>query len=478
MRPTGTLDSVDDIADFVSEFNSESDLFIHAETCLTKLIARIGIQPDSAFAKWHFSSNLADLDACIAHEGESQLNYLQEMRQQWRPANQDKFQLPEAWKLDFLLPIRQTLYESSDKEPEESFYCEPKVSLEMFLGVVAYIGSEHDEECIIPDMFVSIPGCWLRSNPSYDFPAALAGTGHLPSVDFALLLHTVGPSRRFCARRDKCLRMSILHPALVLGMKGPTPWPGAADGKANASLSDILRDLASAAQPSLDTHLISWFLHCEQSQEVETLLSTNHSALPPWMILFGVVYDAECIRIIAHIPFVAPNGEEARQFSYLSCVVDSISYPPIPSVIQNVKDWTLERFRSAIALLTIQTHAFRFGSRWEDVRWPNSVTFSCIVRESEYLGPTPTPSNHGDLEVYEHCVILDSDSDTECSTPSEHVRAYKEDEEMRMKASRPKVLQWLKDNWGTFGDDEGDDDDTAQSLLVVGHGPSSARVTC
>jgi len=54
------------------------------------------------------------------------------------------------------------------------------------------------------------------------------GSLPLPILIFALLLKRIGPSRELGRnrdpRRDPSLRLTLMHPALVVGIKGPVMW--------------------------------------------------------------------------------------------------------------------------------------------------------------------------------------------------------------------------------------------------------------
>jgi len=192
-----------------------------------------------------------------------------------------------------------------------------------------------------------------------------------------------------------------MHPALVVGVKGPIAWPKSlADPKPSQRLVNehiVLENLAAAVQPSLDTHLLNWLLHCEQILRVT---SFSNTPLPAWFMVLGVIYDAESIVIVAHIPMIVTptdtmtpqSVDSGTRFSYLSCIVDRIPFAPASTKASLSQSWFRDRFCAAFALVSLQTHAFRLASLWEGVVWPPEITLAEADLEREYRGPTPTPS--------------------------------------------------------------------------------------
>ena len=117
-------------------------------------------------------------------------------------------------------------------------------------------------------------------------------------------------------------------------------------------------------------------------------------------MVLGVIYDAESIVIVAHIPFIVTLKETMTQisvdsgprFSYLSCVVDCIPFAPASTKAPLSQSWFRDRFRAAFALVSLQTQAFRLAALWESVVWPAELSLAEADLEREYRGPTPTPS--------------------------------------------------------------------------------------
>jgi len=271
-----------------------------------------------------------------------------------------------------------------------------------------------------------------------------------PDIDFALLLKRIGPSRELGRnrdpRRDPSLRLTLMHPALVVGIKGPVMWTKSlahhTPEKRPMNLQAAIKNLAAAVLPSLKTHLLNWQLRCEQMHRV------SDRQLPAWFMVFGVIYDAESIVIVAHIPFIDAQKETTTrqsvgfgpQFSYLSCVINSIPFAPAFVKAPLSKPWCLDRFRAGFALFSLQQHAFRLASLWETVVWPSEIILAEDDFEREYRCPSPTPSERIIPDpfdgLFEECPLTSLEQQLEL------------DEEIQERDARaqhilPALLQWI-----------------------------------
>ncbi|GBE84396.1 hypothetical protein SCP_0603750 [Sparassis crispa] len=470
----------------------------NSSTCLAGLMAKAGIYPVH-LSKWHIADSLSSIESRVKAACGPQLAHVQRLRDTWhkpfhipdewkpQPLVHDVQDIPDpidnlaAWELAPWLEIisSDVMYMSHDDvvrrhmdptsfqpdfllsglrrhgrwekvDTKDSFYCDPKVSIVAFKNAVTYVGDEESAASIVPDMFTTTPGCWLRCNPGSDFPSVLAGEYSCMPIDFVLLLHPIGPSTYLGVERDHFLRISVLHPALVVGIKGPAQWlTSKTPSDRSPRLEDVQYELGRSIHPSLSSHLLNWYLRCEQTEDDSESLESAFRHPPDYLILFGISYDAECIRLIAHIPFVDSASEGSPQWSYLSCIVDELPFGPMPQTTPDLKAWCVERFQVAFALLAMRKHAFRLACLWDDILWPTSIRQSEHIHETEYLGPTPTPSEIDGSEWFTvYIPEEDDEEDDEEPAPSEdaeELRLEMEEIEEMAKASRPIVERWVTD---------------------------------
>ncbi|THH15532.1 hypothetical protein EW146_g4955 [Bondarzewia mesenterica] len=403
---------------------------------------------------WHFSEDIASLDSSIATACTAQVAYLRNFKAGW--ANTGSLSIPLEWlprgqptssnihdwlhssalsvwiasldqhitfltrsqviarhdnptsfEPDFLLHQPKHLRIREPFAPEEAFLTNPLRSISFFFEMATYPGGEDSARSAIAGVFMSTPGCLLKSNFKSTFPAPLQGLLGPSSGDFALLLNPIASYPPKC--RD--MKASILHPALLLGMKGPAPWPPfpvsiSQPASSFDCLSRKLRDLSQLTQPNLMTHILNWHLRCKHVTRWPGSPSLPpYDCLPAWFMQFGILYDAEYLTIIAHVPFlpalplsqtkrpVASNSISPR-FSYLSCVVDRIPLAGVARselVSTNMEPPILSNFRAALALFSLQKHAFMMAALWEGVTWP--VLTAEALAESNSVAPSRTTSS-------------------------------------------------------------------------------------
>ncbi|KAF8590686.1 hypothetical protein K439DRAFT_42491 [Ramaria rubella] len=349
-----------------------------AENALPDLLKRAGVQDRSGaivdLADWAFSNDLAGIDSGILDQCDAQVKFLHRLKENWRPRYPAKLRFPKDWKpkkkdLDPLHNVtnciarceldawaqqagnvfshmsrRETLARHEDPTscaPDflllTACYYEDRVHGEATME--SSLRDERGTESAISGAFECMPGCWVGCNPVSRFPESLAGKGSDALVDFAVVLHLLSSKRELGSCPNAHFRLALLRPALLVGIKGPALWPSAhvhtLPCERPINLKEAIKDLAKVVQPSLDTHLLNWQLRSEQLRE-----DTSHlgSQRPVWFMVFGVIYDAEQIVIVAHIPLIdtqdrsiqQPSSiDSSRRPSYISCVVDSIPFPPI-----------------------------------------------------------------------------------------------------------------------------------------------------
>lgn len=203
--------------------------------------------------------------------------------------------------------------------------------------------------------------------------------------DFAVLHQNPASYSTWSRKLDHKLRISLRHPALLVGMKGTQPWPegymydppssdssSEDEDKEPPDLASIIRDLAAVVQPSLDALIMTWQLRQERLRADPSEADAPPKPLPHWLFMYGVIYDAESVTIVAHIPYLevkakAKVSKKALQYQYYSVVVDTLPII-VPTEEESGEDqtWLVERARLNIALLTLQKHVFRLTSLYDD----------------------------------------------------------------------------------------------------------------
>ncbi|GBE84359.1 hypothetical protein BKA93DRAFT_931541 [Sparassis latifolia] len=157
------------------------------------------------------------------------------------------------------------------------------------------------------------------------------------------------------------------------------------------------------------------------------------------MILFGVMYDAGSIRLVAHMPFVDSASDGSDQWSYLSCVVDTLPFNPLPLDLTppDLQAWCAGRFKVALALLSL----------WDGITWPAAIALSEAMHESEYLEPTAPPSDRLSVDFSDHLFDYeDSNDSNESPTTSgdqEFQKLEMEELEKKTEKCRPVVERWV-----------------------------------
>ena len=215
------------------------------------------------------------------------------------------------------------------------------------------------------------------------------------SLDCALIYYPIGPSTLRSLEYLAHTPIGPDHPAILLTTKGPALlWPEKESrGRQyeeieHRDLSSILCRLALIAEPSLASLTDSWI----QS------VGPNTTRLPACAITIGIIYDAEVVHLVAHIPYTA----HGRKRQYLSLLFDTIPFPSV--CVGNTRDFVRERYRVALALLSLQQHAFRLVALTElsykfCAPFESEPTQQAVMRSRlEELGwrlVSPTPSSDG-----------------------------------------------------------------------------------
>ncbi|ETW82347.1 hypothetical protein HETIRDRAFT_418191 [Heterobasidion irregulare TC 32-1] len=400
---------------------------------LEELCARAGVaQFGDIESAWDYVEGRDLLDLDVAASCSAQLDFIAKFKLHWASALPHSLGIPEEWKqigrptawnlqtwmhsaalMSWLQPIDEhttTLSEAQlatnhddlssfapdfslrapqssvpRSEDDQPFSKNSLYTLPFFFEIVTYPGDEDNATFSIPSFFLSTPGCVLVPKLQLDFPPPLQGASECPSETFGLLMDSYNP---FPSSID-LMKATLLEPALLVGMKGPSPWPSHISSHPVSSTipptsMDLkVRDLSQVIQPSLDTHLLNWCLRCEQNVQAKVPLPfVSSSSLPPCFMIFGILYDADGLVIVAHIPYPAASPAMATtsdctlSYAYLSCIVDRIPMTGAdrPSSLDaSTESLILANFRAALALSSLQRHAFMMLTLWERVEWPTAI---------------------------------------------------------------------------------------------------------
>ncbi|KAF9227796.1 hypothetical protein BS17DRAFT_405819 [Gyrodon lividus] len=285
--------------------------------------------------------------------------YVLHLHSYWRLEGRAKLLMPSSW-MELLTfkdrgcerrtkctgdrpcPFRQVRFGGA---PETgTVACDKDLSRAIVSQLLTDSGIEGSSPSPISRVFGRISGCMLRRDAETLYPS----WSKVRSLDFALVHRQDG--RESMAVADDELLKETARGSLLLGMKGPAhpQRPHAPSPRYNPlTLTSILKDIASHAQSQL-TYLI-------------TLIQTgaarkNTEPFPEWLVLFGVVYDTEYVRIIAHMPY--RKGQ--HDLGFASYVVDEL---PFCSFTEGTVDCQLilERLRIVLALMTLRRHVVRLS---------------------------------------------------------------------------------------------------------------------
>jgi hypothetical protein len=164
--------------------------------------------------------------------------------------------------------------------------------------------------------------------PHVQFPPCFQASAIDGVLDFAVAFNSIQPIRTTTIIRAKILPIGLLSPALIIGVKGPTPW---IPDDMNRPEYYSMEKLAHIAQPNLEALIIAWHLRHEQGLDSPPSARVLVPPLPTWAILFGVVYDARSVTIIAHIPLAqSPDASllhisQPITYRYHSVILDTVA---------------------------------------------------------------------------------------------------------------------------------------------------------
>ncbi|TFY72612.1 hypothetical protein EVG20_g390 [Dentipellis fragilis] len=370
----------------------------------------LGITGSEKQPSWSSYTSMSDLPADVRDGCKDAIQYLVKLRNAWRS---DSIAIPEAWKVctegqeaesgqiadaldgsrlgpslalvddkisyisdarakaehddltavgpDFLLSERllSARFKWNEASPLDRRAmlrsCLPDVA-----NVVDYDGEEIAAEDVVPAMFNWTPRSLIKCPPRFEFHDPIQTSLETPSksIDFVVTLRSSFPPPDEPTEHDASAPITLAHPALLVGTKGPIRWTSTRVQHGSRvdqrdTLLETLHDVNDAVQPSLTAHLINWKHGLHRDAPLRSLRQ-----MPAEIMVLGIVYDADSLRIVGCFPQIAPDDQVAR---YISVVIDELPFARRSSI---TADFISERLRVATALLTLRKHAYRLAGYW------------------------------------------------------------------------------------------------------------------
>ena len=221
-----------------------------------------------------------------------------------------------------------------------------------------------------------------------------------PPIEFAVVYEKFQNSDQSISPRYREDPVTITRPALLVCIKGSRPWVPHGSLR-NSTFKrpydvDVAR-LRMAAQPHLLALLAAW--RARQS-------AGRIRHLPPWVCLFGIIYDSTIVHFFSFFPFLAESAAPASNFNtqwqYHCRLMDSI--PVLMTTADQHQHQTADqlRLRLALACWSIQRHLFRLTSLFDEVRWPSLVQNADLHRDvltRGYVSPRRSFPDPNDEEL-------------------------------------------------------------------------------
>ncbi|KAL0953149.1 hypothetical protein HGRIS_004414 [Hohenbuehelia grisea] len=228
-------------------------------------------------------------------------------------------------------------------------------------------------------MFTSIPATWIIEDPVVLLPESLGpvDVSAFHALSFAVVYNPVSPSRGTTISRDSSLPVCILHPPLLVAIRG--------DATNQTSPSDS-QALARSQLNSVATTVFAIFSRMWELKHA----SLDTPSVPDWLIFFGIIYLPDRVDIVAHQWM--PTGSS---FHVVSDVVETFSIGSEEQRTRGIDDL----LDLALCLMTLQRHVFRMTALWEDFIWPWPDFNDCYNSIYDFLGFwTPSPSEAAERE--------------------------------------------------------------------------------
>ncbi|KAH9933917.1 uncharacterized protein B0H18DRAFT_1115271 [Fomitopsis serialis] len=302
------------------------------------------------------------------------------------------------------------------------------MSLCQVTQVLQYRDWEALAEHAIATVFDGIPSAYVRRQ-NLGVIGLQRTEDPVGSIDYAVLFYPVGPSTPRSLEQLACTPVSAAtQPSSVRKGAREVAWVR----PPTEELPSTLRNLARLAEVSLAS--VSRPLPSCTGDSIEgTPVLTADAGDPP--MTMGLIYDSECIRLVAHIPYAVADG-----YNYLSLLFDTLPFPSRCAGSAGASEFVRGRYRVALALLAVQQHIFRMVTRMERVEWPEShreaqrsAMRDLLVdrfAEVDVESDRPTSTETSDWGLYDR-ITTEQNSDT--------FQAH----EGRIKQSNPVVKAWI-----------------------------------
>lgn len=174
-------------------------------------------------------------------------------------------------------------------------------------------------------------------------------------------------------------------------MKSSRPWIpcGSHQSTLEGPLEDDISRLKLTAQPHLLALLAAWRARHSRKRP---------PCLPPWVCLFGLIYDSRAVHILAIFPFLPQSGQSTRpvvidpdrHWQYHCRFLSSIPIQVVPGHHSQYQTVCRHRLRLATACWTIQRHLLRLTTLYDEVRWP-TVVQSADIHRGDLVQSTVSP---------------------------------------------------------------------------------------
>ncbi|KAL0953152.1 hypothetical protein HGRIS_004415 [Hohenbuehelia grisea] len=286
---------------------------------------------------------------------------------------------PDSLKADFQLVACRNLLQF---EPPETCTARNQLTDQVstqLMFTLLHSGTFGSVNYFLSLMFTAIPATWIIEYPVISLPESLGpvDTSAFQALSFVVVYNPVSPTRGCTISRDSALPICILHPPLLVSIRG--------DATNQSSTSDS-QALARSRLNSVATTAFAIFSRMWELKHT----SLNTPPMPDWLIFFGIIYLPDRVDIVGH-----RWVHSGSSFHVVSDVVESFAIGGDEKHTRGIDNL----FDLAMCLMTLQRHVFRMTALWEDFTWPWPEYSACYNSIYESLGFwTPSPSEAAERE--------------------------------------------------------------------------------